>query len=217
MLKRIIYKALHRASGRVYIGATTKDLEDRIEDHIQKANKGIGSYFQEAIGTYGPEAFTWEQIDTANSLNELADKEQEYILKYDALENGFNQDSGGGFKKKVYQYDIDTIAILAEYDSLEEAGNSVDAHKNCIAKACSGENRTCKGYYWSYKGPEHFVPPVEGRRKLVIQIDLEGNILAEYSSVAEASVKTGISKTCISRCCRGERDKSGGFRWYYLD
>ena len=105
MLKRIIYKVLHKASGKVYIGATAKSLEDRIEDHIQKANNGVGSYFQEAIGTYGPEAFTWEQIDTANDPNELAEKEQEYILKYSALEQGFNQDAfRDGFKSRSPEY-----------------------------------------------------------------------------------------------------------------
>ena len=46
-------------------------------------------------------------------------------------------------------------------------------------------------------------------------MDLDGRTLQKYKSVAEASRQTGISKTCISRCCRGERDKSGGFKWEY--
>jgi hypothetical protein len=53
-------------------------------------------------------------------------------------------------------------------------------------------------------------------RKEAIQLDLEGNLLAEYKSVSEASKITGVSKTCISRCCRGERDKSGGYIWKYM-
>ncbi|WP_416382011.1 hypothetical protein [Maribacter sp. BPC-D8] len=36
-----------------------------------------------------------------------------------------------------------------------------------------------------------------------------------YLSIVEASKITGISKTCISRCCRGERKQSGGYLWKY--
>ena len=46
-------------------------------------------------------------------------------------------------------------------------------------------------------------------------MDLDGHILYEYKSVAEASRQTGVSKTCISKVCRGERKGSGGFLWRY--
>jgi hypothetical protein len=45
----IIYRAQNIFTNEVYIGATTKSIEERKTDHIQKANKEIGSYFQEAI------------------------------------------------------------------------------------------------------------------------------------------------------------------------
>ena len=61
-----------------YIGATKDDIGTRKRDHIQKANKETGHQFQEAIGTYGPEAFSWIQVDTVNSTDELARKEKEY-------------------------------------------------------------------------------------------------------------------------------------------
>ncbi|WP_394345717.1 hypothetical protein [Gelidibacter gilvus] len=40
--------------------------------------------------------------------------------------------------------------------------------------------------------------------------------IAEYESVAEASRQTGISKSCISKVCRGERKQSGGYIWKYI-
>ena len=49
----------------------------------------------------------------------------------------------------------------------------------------------------------------------MIQFDLTGMELAKYNSASEASRKTGISKTCITRCCRGERKNSGGYIWEY--
>lgn len=39
--------------------------------------------------------------------------------------------------------------------------------------------------------------------------------IARYNSVSDASVQTGLSKTTISRACRGERDQTGGYIWGY--
>ncbi len=210
----IIYKVTHKESGESYIGATTKTMETRKADHVQKANKNAAGCFQEAIATQGPEAFTWTQIDTANTVNELAQKEKDYIFHYNSKENGYNSSVGGEFKKKVFQYDLETLRLVADYNSLEEASKSVQAHKNSIAKACSGENRTCRGYYWSYSHPIPIIMK-DQRRKTVIQMDLHGQVIAKHNSVAEASRSTGVSKTCIARCCRGERDKSSSYMWKY--
>jgi hypothetical protein len=216
MPKRIIYKVIHRGSGKVYVGATSKSLEERKADHIQKANKEVGSYFQEAIGTYGPEAFSWEQIDTANDINGLAKKEKQYILQYNSFENGYNQDSGGGFQKNVYQYNSTNGTLIAVYDSLESAASAADASRKSISNTCLGQNRTCKGFYWSYTLTEPFVIEGDLRKKKVVQYDLEGNQIAIFESAAEASRNKKVSKTCISRCCRGERGQTGGFLWKYI-
>ncbi|WP_224487873.1 NUMOD1 domain-containing DNA-binding protein [Robertkochia flava] len=215
--KKIIYKVTHKESGKTYIGATTKSLEERKADHIQKANNKVGSYFQEAIGTYGPEAFTWELIDTANTSNELARKEQKYVDKFDSFLVGYNQDSGGGIQKEVYQYSIKNGKLLAEYDSLEKAGKALNASRQCISNCCRGQNKTCKGYYWSYiKNDTYRIPEGDKRKKEVIQFSLNGKKLATFDSVSSASNLTGISKTCIARCCRGERKQTHGYKFQYV-
>lgn len=211
----IVYKVQNKQSGEVYIGATTNSIRQRQLDHTARSNRGEQGYFHESMATYGPEAFTWTQIDTANSIDELAQKEKEYILLYDSKDNGYNSDVGGGVKKTVYQYSIQDGSLINTFDCLDSAANAVSANKRSISSVCLGVNKTCKGYYWSYQDPEHFVPPEERKRKVVIQMDLEGNILAEYNSVAEASRITGVSNTCISRCCRGERKQSSGYLWRY--
>ena len=213
--KRIIYKAQNKQTGEVYIGATTNSIHQRKLDHTERSNRGEQGYFHEAIATHGSEAFNWEQIDTANSTDEMARKEKEHIIKYDCKENGYNSDSGGGIKKTVYQYSIEDGNLVNTYDSLESAANAVSAYKTCVGNACTGQNKTCKGYYWSYSSHTSPIKLKDERRKTVVQMDLDGRILYEYKSVAEASRKTGISKTCISRVCRGERKSSGGFLWKY--
>lgn len=210
----IIYKAQNTFTGETYIGATTKTLEERKTDHLQKADKKVGSYFQEAIATYGADAFSWEQIDIASSNDELASKEIKYISEYDALENGFNSDKGGGFKKTVYKYNLDG-SLNSIFEDLTTAAETINVRKQDISRACWSVNHTLGGYLWSYDKKETFVPELDNRKKEVVQSFLDGNLVAKYISVAEASRETGISKTCISRCCRGERENSSGFLWNY--
>jgi hypothetical protein len=214
MLNNIIYRVVNNQTDQVYIGATTKSLDERKADHIQKANKKVGSYFQEAIGTYGPEAFTWEQIDTASSNDELAFKEIGYISEYSALENGFNSDKGGGIKKTVYKYNLNG-SLHSTFENLTIASETISVRKQDVSRACWSVNNKLGDYLWSYQYVEPFIPREDYRRKVVVQSLLDGTVVSQFLSVAEASRKTGVSKTCISRCCRGERENSGGFMWKY--
>src|SRR5690554_4833484 len=165
-----VYKAENVENGWVYIGSTTSTVEKRKLDHLQKAYKGQGHYFQEAIATYGPEAFVWEQIDTASTINELASKEKKYIREYNSKEEGFNMDVGGGFKKLVYQYKLDG-KLINTYNELQDAANAVNADKKSISAACLGKIKTCKSYYWSYDLLEEYEPVADKRIKKVQQYD----------------------------------------------
>ena len=55
------------------------------------------------------------------------------------------------------------------------------------------------------------------RQKPVQQYSLSGQKLKQFESVADASMQSGISKSCIARVCRGEREQSGGFIWKYVE
>ncbi|CAM4061119.1 GIY-YIG nuclease family protein [Gillisia hiemivivida] len=212
-----IYKAINKITKEVYIGVTFNLLKDRRNDHLQKAKKNVGGKFQQAIRTYGSEAFEWVQIDTANSSNELAEKEKEYVIKYNAKENGYNADSGGGFKKTIFKYNLETKELIQDYTCLNSAAISVNATKQDISRACLSANGLLNGYLWSYSCSKVFTSNGDSRKKGVIQLDLNANIIDEFDSVAEATQKTGLSKTCISRVCRGERDSSGGYIWRYTN
>ena len=214
-MKGIIYKATNIITGESYIGATTNSLKKRKLDHIERALRKEDGKFQEAILTYGIESFEWTLVDTAYTFNELAEKEKKYILNYSSKEDGYNTDSGGGFKKDVYQYDIYEGKLLNTYSSLSDAAKNVEVTKQDISRACLSINKRCNGYYWSYNYKEPFKPDKDTRKKKVLQFTLDGDFIAEYSSVSEASRQTGISKTCISRVCREEREKTRNFIFRY--
>lgn len=55
------------------------------------------------------------------------------------------------------------------------------------------------------------------RCRSVIQINIDGSVMAEFESLKEAEEKTGIKQTNISNVCRGKRLVAGGFKWKYKD
>ena len=212
--KGIVYKVTNKVNGMYYVGVSTKTLEERKKDHIKNSNKGKAYAFQNAIGTYGADAFKWEQIDTANSTDELAQKEKDYILKYDAKDNGYNSIGGGGIKKTVYQYSLDGD-LINTYASLLSAGNAVKVTKSAIGQACTGVAKTCKGYVWSYLSSFPVILK-DDRKKRVQQFTKNGESVREFESVTEASIITDCNKTSIAKVCRGERKTCGGYLWKYI-
>jgi hypothetical protein len=200
----------------IYVGVTTKSIEERKEDHIQRIGKTYSGAFQEAINTYGVDAFKWEQIDTAIDNNELAKKEKEYIIKYNSKEKGYNSDSGGGIQKTVYQYDIITGRLIQEHSNLTIAGTEIGLNKQSLSNVCLSVNKVCKGFYWTYDYLEKFTPLKDNRKKKVLQYNIQGKFIKEFGSVAEASKNTGINKSCIAKVCRLERKTSGGYIWKYF-
>ncbi|WP_237561810.1 endonuclease [Flagellimonas algicola] len=209
----MIYKATNLIDGCHYIGATTKTIEERKQDHCTKAQNNSELPLHTAIRTYGPEAFQWESIDTASTSDELAYKEKQYVIRYNSKDEGYNQDCGGGFKKTIYQFSSRGCCI-GEWTALAWAALSVLGKKKGISNACLGYNKTYKGYYWSYY--KNYIPVRDSRKKLVYQYDLNGNCIAIHKSVSDASRNSGLSKTSISRVCRGERSKAGGYIWKYV-
>lgn len=214
-MKKVVYKVTNKETEEVYIGITTKSIEDRKKDHLKKSKKGKSYAFQNAIATYGAEAFKWEQIDTAVSTNELAKKEKEYILEYNSNEEGYNSDSGGGFQKTVYQYDIATGKLVNKHSSLTNAGAVIGLNKQDLSSVCLSVNKVSKGFYWTYDYVDEFIPQKDNRRKKVIQYNIQGKFIDEFKSVSEASKLTGCNKTSIAKVCRGERKSCGGYLWKF--
>lgn len=208
----IIYKSTNKMTSQVYIGSTTDSVRNRKLDHQERANRIEYGKFYEAIHTYGADSFTWETIDTARDIDELAYKEQQYIAEFKANEEGYNSDRGGGFKKSVYQYCSETGKQLRKYNSLEEAASAVDSTKSNISSACLGHSRTAKNFFWSYLDQDEY-KTTDKRFKRVMQISQEGDLIQKFKSIAEASRQTGIGKSGIARTVRGEQSQAGGFLW----
>ena len=49
----------------------------------------------------------------------------------------------------------------------------------------------------------------------VLQLDKQGNLIAEFPSASEAARQLGCNRCHISECCKGKLRKTGGFIWRY--
>jgi group I intron endonuclease len=93
----IIYKATG-PSGLVYIGQTINSLAIRKAHHALRTKKGDRrTAFHIALLEHGFSAFQWEQIDTAETAEELDAKEKHWIAHYqsDNPAHGYNGTDGG--------------------------------------------------------------------------------------------------------------------------
>lgn len=79
----IIYKITNSINGKIYIGQTKNGLENRWHQHIYDASHNRTNMpIHFAMMKYGIENFTIECIDTAETKEELNQKEISYIKKY---------------------------------------------------------------------------------------------------------------------------------------
>lgn len=75
-----IYKITNKINNKIYIGKVyNKTIYDRFNRHIKSASSKSKSYIGRAIAKYGGENFVIEEIDKANSLEELNNKEIYWI------------------------------------------------------------------------------------------------------------------------------------------
>lgn len=90
----IIYLITNKINNKKYVGQTIRSFQDRIREY----HKGFGnSYINNAFNKYGWDSFEFKIIDTADNLDELNNKEIQYIQKYKSnnKEFGYNIELGG--------------------------------------------------------------------------------------------------------------------------
>jgi group I intron endonuclease len=128
----------------------------------------------------------------------------------------------------VYQLDVNKN-IIAEYPSYLAAQRSITGNINCrsntaIKGCCLGKQSSYYGFYWCLATDyEKFQPRSEIKRhsqRAVEKLDpttLE--ILATYSSVAEATASCGGAKGCASiiLCCKGKQLTAYNYKWKYKE
>lgn len=130
------------------------------------------------------------------------------------------------YGKRVCEIDEDKN-ILEIWDSLAEAGEKTGLNRFKISDVCNGKRLTTGNRIFRFLDeadniliPVEKVNQVQTNRitkasKKVVKMTLEGEILQVYDSIALAAADTGCDSSAISKVCRGQRNKCGGFKWEF--
>lgn len=235
----VVYKITNVVNEKVYIGVTTRTFNERYKGNLTRATHN--EHLRSSIKKYGIESFHIdEEFDIAYSAEELNEKEQYYIKKYDSMnpEKGYNKVSGGQWgykysrearinirnanpqKKKVYQYTLDGeyIRSYISLTSIREIGYSHKSVNDC----CLGKSKTAYGYFWSYEelSKEQVVSKVNADTRTntvtVYQYTADGEFVKRYSAIHDVKRELGLLPQNISKVCSGKRKHCGGFKWSYV-
>lgn len=116
-----------------------------------------------------------------------------------------------------YTEDGDFVAI---HNSSRDASFAICGSriKKCesIVQVCRGERNLCGGFQWRY-AYDGYPPslPAYRRTDMIEQLTLDGEHIAYHKTSYSAYKETGVQPAQILKCCKGEREQSGGYCWRY--
>lgn len=205
----LIYRITNIKSGKVYIGQTVRTLEERMAEHARHSKTAIDA----AIKKYGIDAFNVEVIDTAETVDELNEKERYWIQYYGCEKpNGYNLCEGGGNTRGYNHREASKakMSIAKKKAYIGDGNPFYGKHHSEGSKAKMSASRK----NMAHVSPEKLVNIRESHHKVKVRNVDTGEV---FSSIKEAAEKYSIKETHITRVCKGRRNRTGGFRWEYVN
>lgn len=138
-----IYKITNLINNNIYIGQTIQsNPKMRWYSHLADARsmKRKG-YLQNSINKHGPENFHWEIIDQAISLEELNQKEAEWLAHYKKTNKVYNLREAGGNKR----HSPESIEKMRQVHKLRHATTEVGGWKRRDGGPMKGKAHPKKG------------------------------------------------------------------------
>lgn len=222
-------KALMSKAMRAYFESHPEASKIRSERLKRLLNSEEGKTFRErsnaAKNTDEFRAAQSEKCRAANSTPEYIERQSALVKKmwesedYRAAHCG----AGNGRAHGVQQYDLDGN-LIREYKTLFEAEKATGANFSKISAVCNGKRKTAGGFVWKYvDGPRpmkshsyKYDAAKDMSARPIIQCDLQGNEVAEYISIADASRSNpGMGRTNIIHALKGKTKTAYGYVWKY--
>ena len=122
--------------------------------------------------------------------------------------------------KPIEQIDTQTLKVIKQYTSIQEAADEMGVDHGAIRMALIGTHKSSAGYYWRFIGEnKQFEPMTVKQWKIKVQqLDYnEDIVINEFKSAADAAEYLGKDRknggSQISAACSGRKKSAYGFRW----
>ena len=203
----IIYIIENDINDKKYIGVTVQTLNDRWKNHLNTIEDK--DKLHSAMKELGIDHFYIKELEKVN-ICDLSHKENEYIKKFNTIQNGYNSFISG--YTPAYALNINEELLIQRYKEIKiikfialEFDCSIDTVRRILLK------HNIDSYDMSTVMKQRV-----GRRVAKINKDT-GEVIKYYDAVIDAEHDTGIKYQNIIRVCKGGARTAGGFVWAYAD
>jgi len=228
----VIYKTTNLINGKIYIGKRVFNSEKFYKTKYY----GSGTLLKQSIIKYGIENFTREVIEEVD--NEFLDEREIYwisVFESNNLDIGYNLTIGGNSRqgRKIGSMSNETKQKISESvanyikenghpfknkSHTEETKQKISNKLKGISLSPERSKKAADGHRgMKYNKPSKHIKEKIDRNVNIIQFSLDGIFIKVWKSIKEASDFYNINRSGISRCCKGEYKKCGGYKWKYLN
>lgn len=215
-----IYKATNKINGKSYIGQTV-NYKNRLWQH-RRCYEKEDCKFHDAIKEFGFDNFEWVVLETCFGKSKADMLECKYIELFNSYRNGYNENKGcvGGHNARAIVCLSLNGEFVQRYDSAADAEKDGFNNVNVLL-CCKNKLQTCKKHMFMFEdeynsnGAKKYIKPVSANKRKVVQCDLNGNLIARYDSVQEASEKSGANRTTLSSVLSQKYKSANGFIFVY--
>jgi group I intron endonuclease len=216
-----IYK-ITNPKGQVYVGQSI-NIERRFKEYRRLAKRSAGRKLLNSLKGFGVENHTFEIIEEC-IVALLHSRETYWKIFFDTVEKGLNCDyfdQGGGPRCQEIRDRISKSNLgkpKSEAHKANMRGPKSEEHKKNISiakqqiteetKKKISESKTGKKHT-----TEHIRNIVESKQKPILQYDLQGNFIKEWSGTKIAALHLGCDPTTITANLRGITKKGFGYIW----
>ena len=191
-----VYAHRNLKNGKSYVGMTSRKPNER-----WRSGKGYKNNLRMWKDIKESDWNTdWEHniIGKFEDKQEALNVEEMFIRLFDSTNEGYN---------------------ISTYDRNSYKRTDETRRKN--SEAHTGEKHPMYGKHHSEdtkrKMSEAHKGKIYANTKPILQFSKNGELIAEYYSLTEASRQTGCSAPHICSCCKGERKSTSGFIWKYKE
>jgi group I intron endonuclease len=200
-----IYKLTNTLNNKIYIGLTTETISERCRKRIAEAKyrESRNSYILNAIRKYGSKVFKVEQLDTANTLEELQQKEIFYIEKYNSTNRniGYNLTKGGEGNLGLKMSEETKEKIRQKHLGVKWSKDRKLEHCKILKSKNINYNiakENCRIYNLK-------------ACKKVGKFDINNKLVKIYSTISEASKYENVSRSTIQQRIKKKNKLFNGF------